>query len=567
MDIVIASVGGQGGLTLGHIIAYAALLEGREAVVGETLGMSQRYGSVAIFVRIDEGKAPIIPLNEADMLIGMEAIEAVRYSDYLKQGGTIILNERVIQPITSAAGFDVIPKLEELKTFLGSIGKLVSNDYTRIAEELGNPRGLNIVMLAEAYKNGLDISKEALEEAIRKIVRRYKEKNVEMFRRLIRVFPYIIMRVLVGICGSIAAFESVRLVREMRKLGREVDVTLSSAARRFVAIDALKRAANKVYEEISPKADHVDVYRYDAVVIYAATLNTLSKIANGIADTDVTLFAQSALGYGVPLIVVPAMHKMLRYRATESVKKLLALGVRIVYPEPIGDRMHIAGFYDVIGEVLKAHAFRRPKILVTAGPTRANIDPIRIITNPSSGRMGALIAERAFERLHESALITGGYVMPRYRQIPVVKVRTNKEMKEAIRRLAKYYDALIMAAAPADFETDMSSYKLPSRQEHTIVLKPAEKVVAGFKRDFPDKILVLFKADVEGVIDKARALIEEHNADACIADTPEAFGGENIHARIVTKDYVDEFEGSKAELADKIIDLVERLWKERLRSS
>ncbi len=189
MNVIIASVGGQGGLTLGHIIAEAALIEGREVVVGETLGMSQRYGSVVIFVRIDEDKAPIVPLNEGDILIGMEAIEAVRYSDYLKDGGVVILNERIIQPISSAAGFDVTPKLEEIKEFFSSFARLVSGDYVRIAEELGNPRGLNIVMLAEAYKNGLDLSKEALEEAIRRVVRRYKEKNVEMFRSLIRKNP------------------------------------------------------------------------------------------------------------------------------------------------------------------------------------------------------------------------------------------------------------------------------------------------------------------------------------------------------------------------------------------
>ncbi len=368
------------------------------------------------------------------------------------------------------------------------------------------------------------------------------------------------MRVLLGICGSIAAFEGVRMVREMKKLGREVDVTLTEEARRFVSIEALKWAADKVYDSISPKADHVEVHRYDAVVIYAATLNTLSKIANGIADTDVTLFAQSALGYGVPLIVVPAMHRMLRYRAQEAVKKLLYLGARIVYPKLVDDRMHIAGFYEVIGEVLSVHAHRRPRILVTAGPTFAHIDPIRVITNPSSGRLGAYVAERSLERLHPAALITGGYVIPRYPQIPVIKVRTNAEMKKAIRRLAEYFDALIMAAAPADFYTDKSDVKLSSDREHIIKLKPAEKVIEGFKRDFPNKILVIFKADVGEVVEKARTLMLKYSADACIADTPETFGGDYARARIVTKDGVEEFEGDKRRLADKIVDLVESLW-------
>ncbi len=184
MNILIASVGGQGGLTLAHIIAYAALLDGKEAVVGETLGMSQRFGSVAIHVRIEEGKAPIIPLREADMLIGMEAIESLRYSDYLKDNGLVILNRRIMKPVVASLKYKT-PSMKEIEEFFSSFAELVASDYTKIAEDLGNPRGLNVVMLAEAYKHGLPLSKDSLEEAIATVIRRHKEKNLEMFRSLV----------------------------------------------------------------------------------------------------------------------------------------------------------------------------------------------------------------------------------------------------------------------------------------------------------------------------------------------------------------------------------------------
>lgn len=342
------------------------------------------------------------------------------------------------------------------------------------------------------------------------------------------------------ITGSVAAYRSVDLARQLMRYGAEVTVFMSEAACKIISPDLMHWATgNKPVTELTGRIEHV-IYageggdKVDLILIFPSTANTLAKIANGIADTSVTALALTALGSGIPIVIVPAMHLPLYSSETtqENIRRLKELDIDIVEPlieegkAKVPDIEYILDY--VITKVAKARGvFRDKKALVLSGPTIEYIDPVRIISNLSSGKTGLEIARNFRWMGGESRLIygPGSINIPDY--IPSTKALTTKEMYEATEEELKKnnYNYVFISAAPADYRpVKMIDEKLSTSTVKKIRLELIEtkKISDMVKKVAPKTFLVLFKAEynvtVDELIDKAYKKLLEADADLVVAN-------------------------------------------------
>ncbi|RLF08160.1 MAG: bifunctional phosphopantothenoylcysteine decarboxylase/phosphopantothenate--cysteine ligase CoaBC, partial [Thermoprotei archaeon] len=270
------------------------------------------------------------------------------------------------------------------------------------------------------------------------------------------------------------------------------------------------------------------------VLIAPATANTLSKVAHGISDNAVTALAAAALGRGVPLVAVPAMHDAL-YRNPafqDSLRKLSELGVFIVEPrweEGKAKMPPVEEIADAVSSLLRRRGeFRGVRFLITAGPTREPLDAVRFLTNPSSGKMGFALAEEAWRRGGEVTLVKGPVSpeRPLPRGIKVVDAVTTQEMYDAVEGELKGrgYDVIILAAAPLDYGFSTTySYKIPSGSpaiEARLEAKP--KISMAVRRLAPRAVFIGFKAEHgvsdEELVERAYARLLEAGMDLIVAN-------------------------------------------------
>ena len=211
-------------------------------------------------------------------------------------------------------------------------------------------------------------------------------------------------RIVLGVTGSVAAYRSIDLARKLMRHGAHVRVVLTRDAADLVSPKLFHWATGiEPVVDIGGDIEHVVFAReYDGMVIAPATANTIAKLAHGIADTSVTLVALSMHGKGKPILIVPVMHLNM-YQSTitrENIERLHKLGYHILEPVVEGDKAKIPGVEDIAlkteAMILRGEDLRGLRVLVTAGPTREHLDPVRFLSNPSSGRMGVAIRVRLF---------------------------------------------------------------------------------------------------------------------------------------------------------------------------
>lgn len=273
-------------------------------------------------------------------------------------------------------------------------------------------------------------------------------------------------KILLGVCGSIAAYKGCEFVRYLRALGAEVTVILTSGGERFVSsLSFAALSANRVYGGMFDPADdhlipHINLSRdHDLILIAPATAQTIGRLAHGSADD---LLSAVVLAATIPVVVCPAMNsKMFRHPATgKNLQTLMEYGYTIVEPdsgkmacneEGPGRLAEWAEIYFQLASLFLPQDFRGKKILVTAGPTEEPLDPVRFLSNNSSGKMGYALAEMAARRGAEVILVSG----PTTLELPHVKevefVRTAAEMEERVGQYFAGVDGLIMVAAVSDF--------------------------------------------------------------------------------------------------------------------
>jgi len=323
-----------------------------------------------------------------------------------------------------------------------------------------------------------------------------------------------------GVSGGVAAYKAIDVIRKLMRWGASIHVLLTHEAHKFVGKTLFEWAtARQAIVEFTGATEHILLAkRVKALVIVPATLNVIAEIVSGGASRPLTALAQELLGLGKPILLVPTMHKGMYARAIN----LLASRPENLYIMPpylVEGRAKfppvelVAWWIESI--VTRGLDLAGLKILVTAGPTREYLDPIRCITNPSSGLMGLSIAFEAFWRGARVFLVHGPlhpalaeWINYAARSFTVEKAVSTEDMMEKVVDLAKRFkpDMVFYAAAPADFKPDRRyNEKLSSKKEVSLHLVPTPKIVEATMKVVPKALHVAFAAEW---VDSEKELIE-----------------------------------------------------------
>jgi phosphopantothenoylcysteine decarboxylase/phosphopantothenate--cysteine ligase len=364
-------------------------------------------------------------------------------------------------------------------------------------------------------------------------------------------------RIVAGICGGIAAYKAAHIVSKLAQAGADVRVIMTRAACEFVrplTFEAL--AHNTVLTDLweEPLA-HVELaHSADLFVVMPATYNIVGKLAHGIADD---LLTTTLAATRAPVLVIPAMESQMYTNPIfhENKRKLAELGYRFLEPETgrlASGREGIGRFpaeekiLKAIEEILAERALLKGhRVLVTAGPTREMLDPMRCITNRSSGKMGYALAEQARELGADAVcLISGPTQLVPPAGVECLRVESAAEMREAVLERAPKFDLIVMAAAVADWRPKrVLAHKLKKSgaRELTLVLEKTPDILAELgRRKKREQILVGFAAETEKLVEHARAKLTEKNLDIVVANDITAPGaGPEAETNIVTLLYRD----------------------------
>lgn len=382
------------------------------------------------------------------------------------------------------------------------------------------------------------------------------------------------------ITGSVAAMESPRIARDLVRHGAEVVAVLSESASRIVSPDLMEWATgNDVVKEITSKIEHVQLGgrgedAVDLVLIAPCTANTISKIANGISDTPVTALVSCAIGSRIPIVIAPGMHEPMYDSPLikRNVQSLRSTGIEFVEPILEEGKAKIAPPESIVKHVidaLSAKSLKGKKFVITAGPTVEHIDPVRVITNRSSGKMGVALAEAALNRGADVTLVYGPGHEPPPAGVKVVKVETTDEMLAALKNeMRSKPDVVIAAAAPADFSAEKPyQTKLDSKEKLEVRLKPTPKIIDIVKKLSNKTKLIAFKAEFgeKEIKKKVRELFEKSRADLVVVNDVSkkgvGFGAETNEVTVYDKSLKSKKFGlaPKREIAEGIIDRIQGL--------
>ncbi len=343
-------------------------------------------------------------------------------------------------------------------------------------------------------------------------------------------------RIVLCVTASVAAYKAVDLARLLMRHGAEVYAVMTKSTKILLTPDLMKWATgNDVVTELTWKLEHIqlaDYGRSDLILIYPCTGNTMSKIANGIDDTPVTSVASVALGSKIPIMIAPAMHEAMYENAIlqNNMEKLKGLA-EFIESNIAEGKAKVADPEVVLNAVLAKmrsnSKLKGKNILITAGATLEHIDPIRVVTNPASGKLGAAIAREAIRMGANVTLVYGhGYA-----ELPsgakVINAETSDDMMETVVNELKShkYNIAIMTAAVSDFKPENpKDVKIETRdnKQLTITLRTTGKIVDQIKKVSPDTFLVAFKADSdvsdEQLIASAYEKMLECHADLMVAN-------------------------------------------------
>ncbi len=339
----------------------------------------------------------------------------------------------------------------------------------------------------------------------------------------------------IGLCitGSVAAFRAPEIARELIRHGADVTSILSNGAQSLIQPELMRWATqNEPITVITGRMEHIrlteeEPERLSLLLIAPASANTLSKFAAGISDTSITLLASCAIGAGIPVIAAPSMHSSLwaNPAVQSNLERLRNMGVELLSPLMSEGKAKMASVADIIEAVIRRLTpkdMEGIKVLVTAGPTYEQIDPVRLITNRSSGKMGFALAQDASRRGANVTLVTGPSALALPPSTEIIPVETTREMADVVAEQLKKnkFDLFLAAAAPSDFRPiEPSSTKISTRTAQRINLKleATEKVIGRVKQSQPNIFLVAFKAEWNTgrseMIERAKTVINESGAD------------------------------------------------------
>jgi len=341
-------------------------------------------------------------------------------------------------------------------------------------------------------------------------------------------------KIVLCITGSVAAYKSIELARLLMRHGASVTCVASDAATKLIQPAYFKWATgNPVITKLTGDLEHIRIADYkksDLIIVYPCTANTLGKLASGIDDTPIATVLTVGFGSGIPIVMCLAMHSSMYDNI--AVKKNIAFlkkKLDFVSPNMIEGKAKAAEAADVLEYVLKKFGFSSvlhgKKVLITAGPTIEYIDPLRVITNQSTGMTGVLLAS---ELVAAGAKVTMIYGPGREKPpsgVKLVSVKTAKEMMLAVKNeMKKKFDIVIMAAAPADYTpSSPSKSKIKSKNaKMTVKLTRVPKIIDSVKNLQKDVFLVGFKAlarvSKKELEAEARKKMKDCKADLMVAN-------------------------------------------------
>ena len=387
-------------------------------------------------------------------------------------------------------------------------------------------------------------------------------------------------KILVGVTGGIAAYKSAQIVRSLIQREAEVRAVMTRSAREFVqplTFEVLSR--NPVYTELFPATReynvlHVSLARWaDLVLIAPATANIIGKIACGIADD---LLSTVMVACPAPKLLAPAMetHMLENPIVAGNIEKLRSMGCRFVEP---GEGFLASGAVGR-GRMAEPEAIVRAvedalapatdldglHILVTAGPTQEDVDPIRFLSNHSTGKMGYALAERARRRGASVLLVSGPTHLPAPEGVELVRIRSVEEMHRAVDARFDECDALIMAAAPADYRPQhVAAHKIHKAGDDLVLeLERTVDILKSMGRRKGDRVLVGFSMETEAGRERAQEKLKGKNLDLIVLNDVTVEGaGFGKDTNVVTLldaggDAEDLPKMSKHDVADRILDRV-----------
>ena len=394
------------------------------------------------------------------------------------------------------------------------------------------------------------------------------------------------MKIALGVTGGVAGYKAAELVRRLQQENLDVQVVMTRAAQEFVTpLTFAALTGKKVITEMFGSQDaapanvesaieHIAIaQRIDLLLIAPATADILGKFAHGIADDFLsTLY----LATKAPVAVAPAMNvNMWEHAATqENLATLRAHGVHVIDPDEgylacgMTGSGRLAATDTIVQRVRDLLGLRRDfegqAVLVTAGPTREDIDPVRFLTNRSSGKMGYALAEAALRRGARTILVSGPTDLPVPEGAEWVPVRSTDEMRRAVHERASQANVVIMAAAVADYRPAATMRQKIKRAGEglTLELEPTPDILAELGRKKGGQILVGFAAETDRIAENARAKLERKGADMIVAnDVTQEGAGFDGETNIVTLFPRDAPEiplpkMSKFEVANRILDQV-----------
>ncbi len=382
------------------------------------------------------------------------------------------------------------------------------------------------------------------------------------------------------ITSSISCFLAPQISRKLMRYGAKVIPVLSPEAAKFINPLIFEWATGEIpITKIEGQVEHVkyagiSANKADLILIAPITANSVSKLANGIMDTTVTLVAGTALGNKIPTIIVPTMHEVMLYNPAikDNLEKLEKMGVEILYPRIEEEKAKIPETDEIVEYCLRAlndSSLKNKTVLVTAGPTQAFFDGIRFISNPSSGKMGFAIANEAWRKGAKVKLVYGNTSsQPSEYLDETVFTKTGDEMLVEVKNsLSKqHYDIVILAAAMNDFKPkEVRDEKISSRESLKIELEPADKLADIIKEISPNSILVLFKAEYkkedEELSEAALKRMKQAKADYIVANdvSIKKYGFQSDDNRVVILDTNNEsiwIEGTKNLIAKELLKII-----------
>ena len=388
------------------------------------------------------------------------------------------------------------------------------------------------------------------------------------------------MRIVLGISGGIAAYKTPELVRRLRDAGADVRCVLTPNAARFVSPLALAAVsehgviADQWGDANSGGVDHIELARWSELLLIApATANIIAKLAVGIADDALSTYALAHRG---DIVVSPAMNTFMLQHETvqQNIATLKRRGIDVIEPdegllacgdEGAGRMPDPPVLIERVQQHFRSRDLAGKTVLVTAGPTREAIDPVRYLSNKSSGKMGYAIAEAARRRGATVTLVSGPTSLIAPAGVTFTRITTASEMHDAVMRSLPSQQIVIKAAAVADYapvESAPQKIKKESTDELTLTFKKNPDILSAIAASSPRPFVVAFAAETQNVESNAREKLLRKNADLVVAndvaDTSIGFDSDQNEVVVIGRDgsatKIDK--ASKIAVANRILDLV-----------